>query len=84
MDPQQIRTDMLAALEQSLSDDAKVLAVSLLNWLHKGGFPPDAVGAATLGRKWHSTLASSGCEAAIRMANEAQRSHADDLAKGGD
>ena len=84
MDPQQTWTDMLNALERCEWDDAKELAVSLLNWLHKGGFPPNAVGAASLGRKWHSTLASSGCEAAIRMANEAQRSRADDSAKGGD
>lgn len=84
MDPQQTWTDMLAALEQSEWENARELAASLLDWLHKGGFPPNAVGAATLGRKWHSTLASSGCEAAIRMVNEAQRSHADDSAKGGD
>lgn len=84
MDPQQTWTDMLAALEQREWEDARELAASLLNWLNIGGFPPNVVGAASLGRKWHSTLASSGCEAAISMANEAQQVRAGDSAKGGD
>lgn len=72
MDPQQTWTDLLGALESNQCEEAIKLAQALLEWLRRGGFPPNVVGAATLGRKWHSTLASSGCEAAIQMVEAIQ------------
>ncbi|TWT60978.1 hypothetical protein Pan54_17100 [Rubinisphaera italica] len=84
MDPQQTWTDMLGALECKQWEDATELAKALLGWLRRGGFPPNVVGAATLGRKWHSTLASSGCEAAIQMVEAIQSASSLEPTEGGE
>ena len=61
MDPQKSWTEMLDALKQENGDEAREFADALLEWLRIDGFPPVTVGDESLGKKWHTTIASFVC-----------------------
>ena len=49
---------MLDALKQENREVAREFADALLEWLRRDGFPPVTIGDESLGRKWHTTIAS--------------------------
>ena len=85
MDPQQTWTDLLDALKQN-DDEAKELAVALLKWLRKGGFPPVTVGDESLGKNWHKTIASFTCLVVANKVDDVRkrRNQRQTRTKGGD
>ncbi len=58
MDPQKSWTEMLDALKQENREVAREFADARLEWLRRDGFPPVTRGDESLGKKWHTAIAS--------------------------
>lgn len=72
MDPQVAWNEMLDSIHQRDWDQAFELAEGLLNWLRKGGVPPQTAGI-TMRRHWNRTMAELGCRMALQLVKKSQR-----------
>jgi len=73
MDPQTTLIDLFDAIERRDWERVRELSDALLGWMERGGFPPEVAGPGTLGKRWHQTMATFVCHAAVARANEAAR-----------
>jgi hypothetical protein len=73
MDPQATLNDLLSAIGERDWDRVRELSDALLTWMERGGFPPDTVGARSLGVQWHRAVATFVCHAATSRANDAMK-----------
>ena len=48
------------------------LAEGLLEWLHRGGFPPQPVSKREMGDEWNRAVAVSACRLALSAARTGQ------------
>lgn len=72
MDPQAAWIEMLEAVVQRDWDQALERAEGLLEWMRKGGVPPQTAGI-TMRRQWNRTMAEFGCLVALQLVKKAQR-----------
>lgn len=72
MDPQAAWNEMLDALVQRDWDQAFERAEALLEWMRKGGFPPQTA-AVTMRIQWNRTMAEFGCLMALQLVKKAQK-----------
>lgn len=73
MDPQATLSELLEAIVDRDWDRVTELSDVLLTWMEHGGFPPEAIGSAKLGKRWHRTIATFICHAATSRANDAAK-----------
>lgn len=73
MDPQATLRDLLAALEDRDWDRIDELSEALLQWMERGGFPPQTLGSDKLGKQWHRTVATFVCYAAASKSRDAAK-----------
>ncbi len=64
MDPDAALRMLLEALEDQDHEQVMELTEGLRSWLHGGGFPPQTIGAESLGNDWHRAIALAACHAA--------------------
>lgn len=72
-DPNQTWNDMLLALKRKKWDVAEELAIALQDWLLAGKSPPLTVGDQSLGKRWHTTVASFVCIAIINKVKKTRK-----------
>lgn len=72
MDPQVAWDEMLAAILKRDWDQTAERAESLLEWMRKGGFPPQTA-AVTMRIQWNRTMAEFGCLMALQHVQKARR-----------
>ncbi len=70
MDPQATWNSLLEEWAERNWLDVSELAEALLEWLSKGGFPPDTMGNRNLGADWNRELAQTMCKFALKRAND--------------
>lgn len=70
MDPQATWNRLLDEWANHYWLDVSELAEALLEWLSKGGFPPDTMGNRNLGADWHRKLALTMCRFALQRADD--------------
>ncbi|MDZ4683530.1 MAG: hypothetical protein SH850_00480 [Planctomycetaceae bacterium] len=73
MDPDAAFAELLAAVGDREWDRIDELADGLLQWLQRRGFPPLTVGSKSLGKEWHSAVATFVCHAAKSKVRDARR-----------
>lgn len=73
MDPDAALAELLASVGDREWDRIDELADGLLQWLHHRGFPPLTVGPKSLGKEWHSAVATFVCHVAKSKVRDAQR-----------
>lgn len=73
MDPQATLRDLLAAVEVRDWDRIDELSDALLQWMERGGFPPQTLGSPKLGKRWHQAVASFVCYAAASKSKDAAK-----------
>ena len=74
MDPQQTWNDMLDAYASGQFNRADELAVALLDWLDKGGFPPQAFPGRTFDSDFNWDVARAAIQAILSQCYERSRS----------
>lgn len=72
MDPQAAWNEMLGAISQRDWDQAQERADGLLEWMRKGGFPPQT-SAVPMRPQWNRTMAEFGCLMALQLVQKALR-----------
>ena len=72
MDPQSAWNEMLEAIIQRDWDQAQERADGLLEWMRKGGFPPQT-SAVTMRPQWNRAMAEFGCLMALQLVKKAQQ-----------
>lgn len=70
MDPQATWNSLLQEWAERNWLDVSELAEALLEWLSKGGFPPDTMGNRNLGADWNRELAQTMCKFALQRASD--------------
>lgn len=73
MDPQETLSELLDVLAKRDWDRVRELSDALLTWMEKGGFPPVTIGPQSLGKRWHRTITTFICHAAVSCANDAEK-----------
>lgn len=73
MDAEATLRDLLAALEDHDWDRIDELTEALLQWMERGGFPPQTLGSPKLGKQWHRTIATFICHAAASKSRDAAK-----------
>lgn len=68
MDPQAAWDRLLDAYTDGDWPVVEELAEGLLQWLHRGGFPPQPVSKRDMGDSWNRTIAVSACRFALSTA----------------
>lgn len=71
MDPQAAFHEMLMVLRDQDWECVQEAADTLRTWMNRGGFPPETVGADSLGAEWHGTVAAFVCDLAASRALDA-------------
>ena len=71
MDPQATWEDLIAAYAEGQWERVEELADSLLQWLCRDGFPPQATTGSDMGKAWDRAIALAGCRFALRQARKA-------------
>lgn len=71
MDPQETFEAMLAALRNREWELVEDTSDALRTWMNRGGFPPETLGADSLGAEWHGTIAAFVCDLAASRALDA-------------
>jgi hypothetical protein len=71
MDPQAAFLEMLMALRDQDWEYVQEAADALRMWINHGGFPPETLGADSLGHEWHGTVAAFVCDLAASRALDA-------------
>ena len=69
MDPQATWNALLDNWEQANWDEVFELAEALLEWIGKGGFPPNTRHSRQLGVEWNHATAVAACNLAFQRAN---------------
>ena len=72
MDPQAAWNEMLEAILQRDWEQALERAEGLLEWMRKGGAPPQTT-AVIMRHQWNRTMAEFGCLMALQLVKKAQR-----------
>lgn len=72
MDPQAAWNEMLEAILQRDWDQVFENAEALLEWMSKGGMPPQT-GEVTMPRHWNRTMAEFGCLMALQLVKKSHR-----------
>lgn len=72
MDPQTAWNELLEAIHRRGWDQALEHAEALLEWMRKGGMPPQTTEFA-MPRHWNRTMAEFGCLIALQLVKKAQR-----------
>jgi len=70
MDPQAAWNEMLEAFASGNHDEAAKLADYLLNWLGRGGFPPQTSPSHRLPADWNRPIAVLGCQLVLDSQHE--------------
>lgn len=73
MDPHSTLNDLLDAIVRRDWERVRELSDALLTWMENGGFPPEAIGSSKLGKRWHRTIATFICHAAVSRADDAAK-----------
>jgi hypothetical protein len=69
MDPQAAWNEMLDAIAARDREQTLELAEGLLEWMKKGGVPPQT-SAVSLPRQWNRATAEFGCLLALQLAKK--------------
>jgi hypothetical protein len=72
VDPQAAWNEMLEAILQRDWDQVFEHAGALLEWMRKGGTPPQ-MAEVTMPRHWNRTMAEFGCLMALQLVKKAHR-----------
>lgn len=72
MDPQAAWDHLLEAYTHGDWFVVEELAEGLLEWLHRGGFPPRPVSKGEMGDRWNRVVAVSACRFALSAARTDQ------------
>jgi hypothetical protein len=72
MDPQAAWNEMLEAVHQRDWEAAELRAEALLEWMRKGGVPPQTA-AFPMRPQWNRTMAEFGCLMAQQFVKQSQR-----------
>ncbi len=67
MDPQAAWDQLLCAYSAGDWDAIEKRATDLLEWLDRGGFPPQVIRSPDLGPDFNRALARAGCALALEM-----------------
>lgn len=73
MDPQIAWEQLLAAYQAGDWNLIEERATALIEWLDRGGFPPNILVRADLDPDWNRTLARAGCLFALDAVQSAWR-----------
>jgi len=77
MDPQAAWDRLLEAYTHGDWSVVEELAEGLLQWLHRGGFPPRPVSKREMGDQWNRVVAVSACRFALSEARGYQAGRSD-------
>jgi hypothetical protein len=72
MDPQASWNEMLGAIVQKDWEQAFERAESLLEWMRKGGVPPQTA-TITMRPQWNRATAQFGCLTTLQLVKKAQK-----------
>ena len=72
MDPQAAWDRLLEAYTHGDWSVVEELAEGLLEWLHRGGFPPQPVSKREMGDAWNRAVAAFACRFALSEAKTDQ------------
>lgn len=72
MDPQVTWNEMLEAVALQDWDQAVERAEALLDWMKKGGFPPQTSGIG-MPRHWNRTMAEFGCLMTLQLVKKSRK-----------
>lgn len=72
MDPQAAWDRLLEAYTDGNWSVVEELAEGLLQWLHRGGFPPQTVSEREMGDVWNRAIAISACRFMLSAARSGQ------------
>jgi hypothetical protein len=61
MDPEAAWNRLLDALEAGDEKEAEIVALELLSWINRGGFPPDVIPGRLLPRDWSRAVVHTAC-----------------------
>ena len=64
MDPQAAWNELLTAYDRLDWPSVEELAAGLLDWLDRGGFPPQIAGPHAAGQQWSRAVVRFACELA--------------------
>lgn len=68
MDPQVAWKNLLDAFQARDSIELCESAAALLEWLDRGGFPPQTIPGLTMSDRWNRAVARTGCLMALAEA----------------
>ena len=71
MDPEAAWNEMLDAIAEDNLSDAEVCADSLLGWIERGGFVPQAL-KRPIPDKWNILICDHMCREVLRAANRSR------------
>ena len=71
MDPNATWKLLIEAYVRLEWEDVREAAEALLEWLDRGGFPPDVVRDHPVGADWNRTMTRNACWLALRQAMQA-------------
>ena len=72
MDPQATWNEMLEAILQRNWELARERSEALLEWIGKGGFPPQMTGVP-MRSQWNQAMAKFGCLMTLQLVKNAQK-----------
>jgi len=72
MDPQAAWNELLDAVDRRQWDLARDRAEALLDWMRKGGVPPQTA-AITMRPQWNRSMAEFGCYLALQFVSRARK-----------
>ena len=70
MDPQESYSRLLTAWMNRDWSDVAELSEALLDWLDKGGFPPEPNYPKEMGNEWNATVVRATCKFTLSRAND--------------
>lgn len=70
MDPEATWCRLLETLESDQREEAAEAASNLLDWLSRGGFPPQVIPGRMLPEPWNRAVTRSACQFALQWAND--------------
>ncbi len=73
MDPQAAWDEMLEAVSHRDWEQALERSGALLEWMGKGGFPPQTAGVP-MRSQWNQAMAKFGCRMTLQLVKKAQKS----------
>ena len=73
MDPNSSLSELLSAIESRDWEQVEELANALLRWMENSGFPPQTLGDPKIGNKWHRSVATFICMAALAKVRAARK-----------